>query len=355
MKQNKNNIIGIISIIFGIVGVFFSFILIGIIPCIISIVLGIVGLNEKNKEKSTSIVGIIISVVGIIIFINSLSNIRTIENGEENAGQETIENEIAIQNKEDNVFIDNYSEEKILFNSGEYHYITKEDLIKYYPNLKELKFYTVIEVDEVEEFIIKSTLDDGYMMSEFNCTYDYSEKVQRNDYVAILGIVDKYNDYGFLGKSFNFKECFIFADKENAKELIMDSSDSYFEEYFIITEEIIDSNYNVSAEEYKSICNELEYEDILRNPDSYKREYCKLNGTVSQVIEGWFGNYSIYIKDEQGNIWGCIYSYSENESHILEGDFVTIYGICYGTTNSETVLGKQVTMPYIEIDYIEIY
>lgn len=36
---------------------------------------------------------------------------------------------------------------------------------------------------------------------------------------------------------------------------------------------------------------------------------------------------------------------------MLEGDQVTVYGMLDGTTTSETVLGKQVEMPYLNIKY----
>jgi len=83
-----------------------------------------------------------------------------------------------------------------------------------------------------------------------------------------------------------------------------------------------------------------------------KEKFCKISGTVNQIVEGLFGTFTIYIEDGAGNKWSCSYSYSEGESRLLEGDQITVYGICEGTTTAETVLGKQVTMPDVTLKYI---
>ena len=121
-------------------------------------------------------------------------------------------------------------------------------------------------------------------------------------------------------------------------------------QHFSVNEEVANTS-DITEEEYKNLCKEYSYDEIVRTPDNYKEKYCKLTGTVSQSVEGWFGQYTIYISDMNGNIWGCTYSYDNGEAHMLEGDQVTVYGILDGTTTSETVLGKQVEMPYLYIEY----
>ena len=90
---------------------------------------------------------------------------------------------------------------------------------------------------------------------------------------------------------------------------------------------------------YKASCETFDYQDVLRNPDSYKDRNCVVSGTVEQIIEGWFGSFTIFVTDANGNKWGCVYSYKDGESHLLEGDGVTMYG-------------KQVTMPRVDVEYI---
>lgn len=103
---------------------------------------------------------------------------------------------------------------------------------------------------------------------------------------------------------------------------------------------------------FKASCETLNYEDILRNPDANKDRNCVVSGVVDQIIEGWFGAYTIFVTDSAGNKWGCVYSYKEGESHLLEGDGVTVYGKCSGTENTKTLLGQQVTLPRVDVEYI---
>lgn len=256
-----------------------------------------------------------------------------------------IEESVEIENE-------NFEEELKIYNSGEYIFILPEDLNKYHSNMTGKKIYTIITIDDIKDGVIQSNISDGLMMSNFTPVLDYSDKVKTGDTIAIMGVVGDYNDYGAIGKSLQINDCYILAKGADIENYLPEESSEYFNEYFVVTEEVADSN-NISEDEYKTLCNVLDYNDILRNPDSYNEEYCKLSGTVSQIIEGWFNSYSIYISDSNGNKWGCVYSYAENESHLLEGDYVTFYGMCKGTTKSTTVLGKQVILPYVNVKYIE--
>lgn len=92
----------------------------------------------------------------------------------------------------------------------------------------------------------------------------------------------------------------------------------------------------------------------MRKPDSYEKTRCQLSGRVSQIVEGFLGSLTIYIEDSGRNKWGCTYSYEDGETHLLEGDSVTVYGEYKGTDTASTVLGKQIAMPRIDVEYVEI-
>jgi hypothetical protein len=108
-----------------------------------------------------------------------------------------------------------------------------------------------------------------------------------------------------------------------------------------------------SESAFKESCVAYAYNDIMRNPDGYKNKPCVLVGTVDQIIEGWLGSNSIFVSDINGDKWGCVYTYKDNENRLLEGDYVRVYGTLNGTTKTETVLGKQISLPYVSIKYIE--
>ena len=179
----------------------------------------------------------------------------------------------------------------------------------------------------------------------------YESGLKDDDVVAILGTVSNVDSWGFMGDSINLENCMVFAKGDEAKSYKKDASDDSLSQYFVVTEEVANSK-EVSEDEYKALCQTLDYNDILRNPDSYDKKHCIVSGTIDQSLEGIFGGYTLYIVDGNGNKWDCSYSYEDGETHYLEGDWITVYGTCSGTLNSTTLLGKQVTLPSIDVEYI---
>lgn len=242
------------------------------------------------------------------------------------------------------------------FLSGGYHFITNEDLNKYCFNMDGVKVYVVTSISDMKEGRIQSTLsENGLMMSDFNVGDNYTKyenALSKGDLIAICGIVSGHDDYGFMGTSVNLQDCAVFAVGESARIYEKSASDDELSRYFIVTEEVANSNDDVSENDYKSLCHALDYEDILRNPSQNEGKYCIVSGTVDQIIEGWFGAFSIFIVDSAGNKWGCVYYYKDGEPRLIEGDYVTVYGICDGTDTTTTVLGQQVTMPRVDLEYI---
>lgn len=248
----------------------------------------------------------------------------------------------------------NLEDELTEFSSGEYLFVTNEDLSKYCVNMEGVKVYVVTDINDIKNDMIQSTLGDGYMMSSFNVSENYEKyesSLEKGDIVAIMGTVSGHTGYGFMGQSVDLDGCKVFAVGDDAEHYKKDITDDGLSDYLVVTEAVA-NNSDISEEEYKALCEKLSYEDILRNPDNNKDKYCVVSGTVDQIIEGLFGSYTFYITDSSGNKWGCTYSYAEGESHLLENDRVTIYGKCKGTSNTTTVMGKQVTLPHIEIEYI---
>lgn len=242
------------------------------------------------------------------------------------------------------------------FNSGEYAYISNDDLSTYAVNMPGEKVYVLTQVDDMKDGRIQSTLDDGFMMSNFNVgdNYDkYSELISVDDVIAIAGTVSETTDYSIAGKSVDLNDCIVFAIGDDSEKYRKESTDESLSQYLVVTDDVANTENDISEEDYKNLCQQLNYEDILRNPDSYDETYCVLSGTVDQIIEGWFDTYAIYVMDSSGNRWECLYMYKDGEPHLLEGDSVTVYGHCNGTTTATTLLGEQVTLPYVDAEYID--
>jgi hypothetical protein len=121
---------------------------------------------------------------------------------------------------------------------------------------------------------------------------------------------------------------------------------------------------DVSEPEYKAMCSEIAFSELARNPDSYQGQMFKFTGEVIQVIEG-SGMVDIRmnvtkIEDEyfdwvyyEDTIYAIV-RVADGADKILEGDIITIYGICCGDYTYESILGSQVTLPKIEAMYYNL-
>lgn len=120
---------------------------------------------------------------------------------------------------------------------------------------------------------------------------------------------------------------------------------------------------DISETEYKALCQEILYENLARNPESYKGEYFRFSGEVVQVIEGvggvnlrvnvtpiMFGNTVSYYDD---TIY-VVLPLKEGADRILEEDIITIYGICAGLYSYESIFGETISIPRIDAMYYEL-
>lgn len=120
---------------------------------------------------------------------------------------------------------------------------------------------------------------------------------------------------------------------------------------------------NMTPADYKAICTNISYEDIARNPESKKGQYFKFAGEVIQVLENYQSvdlriNVSpVYFYDELSYYEDTIYAtakLSDSGDRILEGDIITIYGICTGLFTYESIFGETISIPAIDVGYWEI-
>ncbi len=132
----------------------------------------------------------------------------------------------------------------------------------------------------------------------------------------------------------------------NSNTNYMDNSNSLF------------INSSISESEFKEKCKTYSYEELARNPQNYVGENVKLRGKVIQIQEyDKFVEMRVNItegKYDYSDTIYCLYKYKENESRILEGDIITLYGICNGTKTYTTVLGNSLTIPLVKIEFIEM-
>lgn len=121
------------------------------------------------------------------------------------------------------------------------------------------------------------------------------------------------------------------------------------------------SQPEMSRSEYIDSCTEIAYEDLARNPDKYKGQAFVFTGEVIQVAEPTQGNtVSLRINVTEGELmWSdtifATVDLPKSADRILEGDILTFYGDCKGMYTYESIVGKQVSVPSIDIRYFSIH
>ena len=116
---------------------------------------------------------------------------------------------------------------------------------------------------------------------------------------------------------------------------------------------------------FKESCSTIDFSTLARNPEKYKGNNYKFTGQVIQVQEGWFDMVDLRInitKEEFEYIdevlWtDTIYATVEipdGDDNILVDDVITFWGTCDGEYTYESVLGSNITLPKIDIEYFEL-
>ena len=107
--------------------------------------------------------------------------------------------------------------------------------------------------------------------------------------------------------------------------------------------------------EFKKSCKEIAYKKIARNPDNYIAKKIKISGKVIQVMEDNDDlTLRVATKDGHDDVFLVAYTYSDNDSKVLEDDSITIWGYCQGTVTYESTLGGNITIPAMSAKYLKI-
>lgn len=234
-----------------------------------------------------------------------------------------------------------------------YKYITLKDLDNHSGQIIGEKIITFGEFGKIENNSIYLSVPDTVHYDEFILAEDSKtniENLAEDTTVVIIGTVKEESDMGLYTCTI-VNNCYVISfDSSDYVQLQTDEKIS--SKFTLVQDEI----KTLGIDDYKKNCKKYsanDWEEIVRNPDAHSDEMIKFSGKIDQIIEGWFDTYTFYILDDNDNKWECSYTYKKGESHKLEGDSITVWGNLDGTTTSTTLLGKQVTMPYIDVKYIK--
>ena len=115
---------------------------------------------------------------------------------------------------------------------------------------------------------------------------------------------------------------------------------------------------DLPEDEYRSQCKVYTYDQIARNPDDYEKKLAKFTGEVVQVLrEGDEIQMRVDVTmTEYGFYEDTVYVFytASDNTNILEGDIITMYGELRGMQEYEAIFGNTVSIPRIYVKYIDI-
>ncbi len=122
-----------------------------------------------------------------------------------------------------------------------------------------------------------------------------------------------------------------------------------------VQKKLIENRANVVKENYGYV----EYSELARNPNNYEGKSLSYEGKVIQVLEdrsiSGLNSLSILmvVGGNYDNLVRVTYIIGNDESRILEDDYIHVYGTSNGLYSYETVRGNENTIPEITADLVE--
>lgn len=130
-----------------------------------------------------------------------------------------------------------------------------------------------------------------------------------------------------------------------------------------ITDELLDTldisekvQAAIEAEASKSeYGSDYTYDQLARNPDSYKGKKVLIKGKVLQAETSDTVCYArVAMNSDYNTVIFVTYDSSLLGYRLLEDDIITVYGIAQGVYSYEAVSGASITIPWINADIIEM-
>lgn len=104
----------------------------------------------------------------------------------------------------------------------------------------------------------------------------------------------------------------------------------------------------------KDACSEINYEDTLRNPDSYSKQSFKISGTIFQIVEEDSYKAEYLLETASGYVYLTWHQDKPvRGSRFLEGDSVTVCGEFRGLETYDTLTGQK-TIPSLSVYFLEL-
>lgn len=107
-------------------------------------------------------------------------------------------------------------------------------------------------------------------------------------------------------------------------------------------------------ESFKNNCSDLNYNEILRNPDEFRGKTFTISGSAFQIIKQEDSQIEFLLYTGADDEYIHInYSYKDADVHILENDELIIYGTYYKMYDYVSLLGSNHSIPHIYAEFID--
>lgn len=305
----------------------------------------------KKNLKRVLIAFAVIFVLGVIVALPDSDNGE--QTKERNPSQShAVESEFATtQSKSHDVPLISY------IDTSGYTKMCADVLYEYGNYMQGEKVLTVFEIKDSSGGLLKANTENNEsFFFSITCDFhnsDYTGKFEEGTIVTVAGeIVENASP---VGQTVSLDKCYVIGYGEISDELKAGAQDQRLigEEYKAKFEKDVANAAQNDKYGYISQCVSLDYNEIERNPDTYKGQKARVSGEVVQVSEGIFDSVTLRVDSGGGDMWYVTYTRKEGESRILEGDNITCYGECDGVRSYTTIVGSQVTIPSLKMKYYD--
>ena len=328
--------------------------MLGVPVCLVMLLIKLIRKKPKKRVGIALLICIVLFFVGCIIAPSSKDDDDN-EDRTATSDRDTEESNKEDTDKKDDDVEAEPTEPTVVsdFDTTGYMMIDDDVLYEYREYIGGENIVTVITVEDVgTSYINANTENNDSFFFSINCSFENRDDilgVQEGQVLTVAGIGKDDSK-----RTASLEQCKIIGLGEIADDLQAGA-----EEQRAVCEELKQQHEQAEADAlaaerdaYISECETVDYSDVERNPDNYDGKKVKFSGEVVQVSEGLFNSVTLRVSDG-GDVWYVNYYREEGESRILEGDYITCYGECDGVTSYTNVMGAQVTIPSMDMEYYD--
>lgn len=195
----------------------------------------------------------------------------------------------------------------------------------------------------------KNNLMSTYNVKVFCDEIQLAELANGEDYNVVLGVSPGIHVISFQNADDpNIKGISQFNLSSNTTYAC--EIESHFNEVMIKNERI--NNNRLEKNDFIAACLALPYEDAIRFPEKNAQLHVMIAGKVIESFRESNHMDCLLLQDQDGNMWEIDYVRSEEDARIIEGDYITVYGLFMNVITHTLSTGDTITVPQVLVLYL---